>query len=81
MNKITATTISETATTAITAPTLNHLGKPFKPVAKSPAKSIYNRQLARRLWRASFGAKLVWRQSRQAGSDCSFRIFTGRCAA
>ena len=78
MNEITTTA---TTTEAAVAPTLNHLGKPFAITAKSPTKSIYNRQLARRLWKASFGAKLVWRQSRQAGSDCSFRIFTGRCAA
>ena len=60
---------------------LNHLGKPFKPVAKSQPLHKYCRSLARRLWRESFGAKIIWRNSRQAGSDCSFRIFTGRCAA
>ena len=60
---------------------LNHLGKPFKPATPSKKLNLFNRQLARRLWRASFGAKVIWRNSRQPGSDCSFRIFTGRCAA
>lgn len=41
----------------------------------------YCRSLARRLWHESFGAKIIWRNSRHPGSDCSFRIFTGRCAA
>lgn len=73
---------NNTATVTETAePKLNHLGKPFKPAVKSPAKRLYNRQLARRLWRASFGAAIIWHKSRQPGSDCSFRIFTGRCAA
>lgn len=78
MNDKTQTADNNTATT--TTP-LNHLGKPFAITPKSADKNIYSRGFARRLWRESFGAKIVWRQSRQAGSDCSFRIFTGRCAA
>ena len=65
-----------------TEPKLNHLGKPFNPRPLPSHKlSKYCRSLARRLWRESFGAKVIWRRSRQPGSDCSFRIFTGRCAA
>jgi hypothetical protein len=60
---------------------LNHLGQPFKPATPSRKLSKFCRTFARRMWRESFGAKVIWRSSRQPGSDCSFRIFTGRCAA
>ena len=60
---------------------LNHLGNPFKPAVQSPVKRLYNRLFARGQWRKSFGAKVIWHRSRQPGSDCSFRIFTSRCAA
>jgi hypothetical protein len=63
-------------------PTLNHLGKPFaKAVLPGHPLRKFCRSLARRLWRESFGAKIIWRNSRHPGSDCSFRIFTGRCQA
>ena len=61
---------------------LNHLGRAFtKFTSTAHLLHKYNRQLARRSWRESFGAKVIWRNSRHAGSDCSFRIFTGRCAS
>jgi len=60
---------------------LNHLGQPFKPATPSQKLIKYCRAFARNQWRKSFGAKVIWRSSRQPGADCSFRIYTGRCAA
>ena len=68
--------------TATETPKLNHQGKPFaaKVHAGHPLRT-YCRSIARRLWKESFGAKIIWRNSRHPGSDCSFRIYSGRCAA
>jgi len=71
----------KTLTEIYTVANLNHLGQPFKPATPSRKLSKFCRTFARRMWRESFGAKVIWRSSRQPGSDCSFRIFTGRCAA
>ena len=61
--------------------TLNHLGKPFAKFTFGHALRTFSHAFARSQWRKSFGAKVIWKNSRHAGSDCSFRIFTGRCAA
>ena len=40
---------------------------------------IYNKKFARRQWKESFKNKLMWKVTRQAGRENSFRKFTGRC--